>query len=595
MSFGAPQYLGWMLMPVFLFILLRWDLKRQESSIAGMIHPRLWTRIIPDWVPQARLKKATVFCASLFFIFLALARPQWGEREEVVHSSGIDVMLVLDVSRSMDVEDVAPSRLKKARHWIRSFLGRVPGSRVGVVAFASSTYVSCPLTTDLDYVGESIEILEPSMISNQGTDIGLALQTALQAIERGAENSDTEEAEKIVSKAIILISDGEDHEGAFEEAAEKIRKRGVRLLVLGVGTSRGGPIPLRDETGRLVGYKRSGNEQVQSQFKSDSLEKVASVAGGKYWNISQSESEIDAVLSDLGALESTTEKEQLVRVPIERFQWPLGIAVFLLILELSIPLMSRIKGITRLIKIASLIFISISLSSPRAEASQVQSYMKNREGLADFESNKTEDAEKSFIDAHNADPEKTEPRFNLGVVQMKKGDAKSAIQSFESAARNAGISGNSSLLAQSLYNLGSAYEKSGQDADALKSFANAVRMAELSKNEPLAIEARKRIQKLQEQNKNKQQKPQGGGGSSNEQKRDEGEPNEPKNQDKKGGEQPPQFEDPSVSRRRQFKSEKLSPEDSERVMNELSSREKQLQTKLKKQRGTRNTTNGRDW
>ncbi|NDD92329.1 VWA domain-containing protein, partial [bacterium] len=232
MSFGAPQYLGWLLLPIILIGVLRWQMLRQNQEISKVIHPKLWSRVIPGWNPNARLNKAKIFCMALFFAFLALARPQLGEREEVISTSGVDVMIVLDVSRSMDVEDVMPSRMKKARHWVRSFLGRMDGNRVGLVAFASSTYVACPLTTDLDYVMESVDILGPEMIQNQGTDIGLALKTALQAIERGSENEETEESQKQNSRAVILISDGEDHEAAAESAASELRKRGVSLFVL---------------------------------------------------------------------------------------------------------------------------------------------------------------------------------------------------------------------------------------------------------------------------------------------------------------------------------------------------------------------------
>ncbi len=596
MSFGAPKNLLLLVVPVVLFLVLRWDLARQTMLFGSWIAPKFWSRLVPDWRPRARLHKAMLFCLALAFVVIALARPQWGHREESVRASGVDVMIVLDVSRSMDVEDVVPSRMKKARHWIRSFIDQMAGNRVGVVAFASSSYVACPLTTDLDYVVESVDILGPSSVLNQGTDIGLGLTTALAALERGAESPDSEaERQGLASKAVVLISDGEDHEAAFAEAASQLAKKGVKLFVIGVGTQKGGPIPIRDEMGKLEGYKRKGSEPVVSRFDSRSLERIAADGSGKYWNMSQSESEVREVLGALGALDRMQFQERKTRVPISRYQWPLAIAVLLFVLELALPLTS-VAGSKRG---SALVLLVVLLFSGRAHAATpVESYVKNREGLRLFSKEEVQEAEKKFGEAQSADPSSVEPQFNLGVVQLKKGDAKSAIHSFEKAARGAGMAGDAQLSARSLYNLGSAYESDKQDGSALRSFAAAARMAELAKDDALATEARKRIQKIQEQQqqqqKGQQSQNQQGGQSGEQEKQQQSSGSQEKNEQKQP-QDARQFEDPSVSRRREFKSDKMSPEDSERVMGELSAREKQLQAKLKKQRGARQANNDKDW
>lgn len=593
MTFAAPKLLLLLFVPLVLFFLLRWDLLRQRGLFASWIAPKFWPRLLPDWRPEARLNKATLFCLALAFVVLALARPQWGYREETVRASGVDAMIVLDVSRSMEVEDVIPSRMKKARHWIRSFIDGMAGSRVGVVAFASSSYVACPLTTDLDYVLESIEILGPSSVLNQGTDIGLGLTTALAALERGAESPDSEaERQGLASKAVLLISDGEDHEAAFAEAATQLAKKGVKLFVLGVGTEKGGPIPIRDESGKLEGYKRQGSDPVISRFDSRSLERIASDASGKYWNMSQSESEVRDVLAALGTLDRKQFQERKTRTPISRYQWPLAISILLFTLELALPLTVSVR------KSAVALLVLLFAGTQANAATPVESYVKNREGLKLFSKEEVQEAEKKFGEAQSADPASVEPQFNLGVVQLKKGDAKSAIHSFEKAARSAGMAGEAGISARSLYNLGSAYESDKQDGSALRSFAAAVRMAELAQDEALATEARKRIQKIQEQQQQQQKDKQSQnqqGGKGGEQQQDQQSSGSQNQDQQKQQQNPRQYEDPSVSRRREFKSDKMSPEDSERVMSELSEREKQLQAKLKKQRGARQTNNDKDW
>jgi Ca-activated chloride channel family protein len=576
---------------------LRADLRRQQQLLGNWVSPSFWSKLIPGLQPRARTRKAALFSLALAFAILAWARPQWGVREELIQARGADVMLLLDVSRSMDVEDVVPSRMKKAKHWIRSLIDRLGGSRVGVVAFAASSYVACPLTTDLDYLLESIEILGPEAVVNQGTDIGLGLETAVAALERGAEAASGSEGEAdLSSKAVILISDGEDHEEAVAKALGRLEKSHAKLFVLGVGTDRGGPIPVRNEAGQLDGYKKVGGSPVLSRFDSKSLESIAAKGNGRYWNMSDSEAEIDDIASALGALASSQQQEQRrVRLLIDRFQWPLGISILLFLAELALPLAALSTSGRRTSLGGLMLTVALGLGSSDARATPVGSYWKNRQGVRLFSQENWNSAATRFGDAKSADRDSLEPAYNLGVVQLKKGDAKAAVDTFESSARESAMAGDARMSARSLYNLGAAYEAEQQQGEALRSFARAARMAEIGKDEALALEARKRIQKLQEQQqsqsgKGKQDQKENQGSDSKKDQQSGQQKQKPEDQNR-----PQRFEDPSVSRKRPFKSDKMSQEDSERVMAEISAREKALQAKLKKQRGARQATNDKDW
>jgi tetratricopeptide (TPR) repeat protein len=252
------------------------------------------------------------------------------------------------------------------------------------------------------------------------------------------------------------------------------------------------------------------------------------------------------------------------------------------------------------------------LISGNASAASIEGYLRNREGLRAFQSEDLEAAKKKFSQAQQADPAKVEPLFNEGVVALKQGSAEEAAKSFEAATRQAKLRGDAELSGSSLYNLGSAQEKAKQPGDAIRRFAEAIRMAQISGNRELELDARRRIEKLQqEKQKQDQQQKQD---SSKDQSKDGKDQKDPKDQNGKEGsgqqqqpkdsnskgdqeqKQKPSYEDPSVSRKRQgFKSDKLSQEDSERVMAELSAREKELQARLKKQRGARASSNGKDW
>jgi Ca-activated chloride channel family protein len=302
---------GWLyallVLPIFYGLLL-WDEKKQRDRFSAFIPPMLWERIVPDIQPRYREKRGRAFFLGLAFLFLALARPQFGSHEESVQATGLDLMVVLDVSSSMETEDVVPSRLKKAKHMIKTMLDRLGGDRVGVVAFAESSSLSCPLTTDLDYAWETVEMLDPRMVQSQGTDVGIGLETALRSLERGAEGSQNlphpGESNTPTTQVVLLISDGEDHEGQAISVAKKFKAQGIRLYVLGVGTEKGGPIPQKDENGNSQGFKRDRSGQVVlSTFHSEFLSQVAEAAGGKYWTTTENESEISELLQDLGMLD----------------------------------------------------------------------------------------------------------------------------------------------------------------------------------------------------------------------------------------------------------------------------------------------------
>lgn len=335
--FAAPQWLWALPVLVLVYALFVFDERRRKRRLAQFAEATVWEMIVPELDWRARFRKARLWCIALAFVFLALAKPQWGKHEEIIRTTGLDLVLVLDVSRSMDVEDVIPSRMKKAKHLARTLLDRLDGDRVGVVAFAGSAYLATPLTTYLEYVSGIIDGLGPDSIQTQGTDIGAGLEIAANALSRGAEDL-TKIKAAVPTKAIVLISDGEDWGNEIEQGIQKIQSVGAELFVLGVGTEKGGPIPVRDPDGVLHGYKRSMETRapIISTFRPDTLMKVAGTEN-RYWTASPSEGEIDDILAELGKLDRTEKMDRTVITYQSRYQIPLGIAIFLMLLEVSLP------------------------------------------------------------------------------------------------------------------------------------------------------------------------------------------------------------------------------------------------------------------
>ncbi len=615
MKFLEPQWLWGLLILPFWLGWIYFDEGRRRKQFARFAQPKLWQFLSPELNFKLRFRKSLIGLLALAFGFLALARPQWGSHEESIKVSGLDVVLVLDISNSMWAEDVVPSRLQAMKHWVKTLLSTLNGDRVGVVAFAASTAVVSPLTSDLDHVWDTVQILDPKAMQNQGTDIGLALQTATQAIERGAEEVSSGSQAPVASRVVILVSDGEDHENQALVEADLIKKKGIQFYAFGVGTEKGGPIPVRDDAGHVQGFKRDrkGNPIV-SAFHSDYLTSLASRAGGKYWSLSQQESEISELKKQMSGLVRGDYSERRFLVYEDRFQFPLAIAVILLIIEISLPVRNLIFAVF----LISTFFVPVPV---RADAllsapAPIEGYLETQRGLKAYQRGDFDEAKRRFNSAQALDPYSPELEFNQGVIQLRQGDVDRAVQSFDRAGKLAEKSKKSELRDQALFNLANALEKKGEAKEAIRSYLDAIKSAMASKDPKLEEKARKNLQlvlnemKKREQKKKEQEKQ---AQQNQDQKNQSAE-----NQKQKSGEEQKQKENSSQESQKQasthqqsdeekryqetqpgkkqddFKSQKMTSEDANRVLSELKARERELQEKLQKKNGNQQAQ-AKDW
>lgn len=594
MNFAASAWLWVLLLVPALYAAYSWNHRRRRQRLEKLIDPALWGAVVPEVNWNAGLRKARLWCLALAFGVVALAQPQWGKREEVLSISGLDVMVVLDVSQSMMVEDVVPSRLNKAKHMVKSIAEQLEGDRLGLVAFAASAYLAAPLTTDLNYISETIDVLSPATVLNQGTDIGSALQTAVRALDRGAVQNG-EEVKNTGTRVVVLMTDGEDHEGVMKEAAASLSRAGVKLYVIGIGTEKGGPIPVRDNSGQLHGYKRDGGKAVVSTFQPHSLIQLASNAGGKYWTATQNESEIGELLGEIKSLSRGEYGERRLVLREDRYQIPLAVALILLFLETSIP--------ARAIRLGAMTAILFSIALPSAHAApdgELKTYLENQEGLGAFEDGNLDEAKKRFGSAEKLSPDLPELKFNQGVVELQNGNNDEAAEAFEWSANEALRMNKQDLAAKSLFNQGLAHSRSGDRDGAIDSYLKALAMAKASGNKKLETDTRKNIELLMQKPPQQQQQ-------KGEQENKDSESQEKQNQDQKKSQseeeknekdqkdqkkKPERFASPQ--QKKKFQSEKLSKEDVERVMAELSNRERELQKKLRKQPGQKSQS-GKTW
>ncbi|MBI2340527.1 MAG: VWA domain-containing protein [Deltaproteobacteria bacterium] len=277
---------------------------------------------MPGFRPARRIFKAVLVVLGIFFVCTALLRPQWGYTLREVKRKGIDLYVLVDTSDSMMAEDISPNRMERAKRELVDLMKYLHGDRIGLIAFAGRPFVACPLTTDYEAFGLFLDTLDTDLIPVQGTDISGAVETALNSFPPDAQRS----------KAIILITDGEDTRGGMAQAAQKAKEGEVRIFVIGMGSEKGAPIPLREGSG----FKKDKNGGVViSRLDESSLQQLALATGGSYVRSVTGDLDLEQIyLKGIKeVLEARELKSESKIVGEERFQLPLLLALLLLLLE----------------------------------------------------------------------------------------------------------------------------------------------------------------------------------------------------------------------------------------------------------------------
>ena len=332
MSFGTPTYfhLLWLLPLLILFYL--WAFRRKRRALALFGNPELMGKMTATTSRTRQVWKTTLAVLGVLFLVLAIVRPQFGTKLEIARRSGVDIVVVLDTSLSMLTEDIRPNRLERAKQEIRSFIDRLAGDRIGLVAFSGVSFVQCPLTLDYGAAKIFLDVIDTDLIPVPGTAIGEAIRTATKVFN----------VRERKYKVVLLMTDGEDHTTDPVDAAKKAADEGVRIYTIGLGTRAGELIPVRDATG--AGYKkdRQGNP-VKSSLDEATLEKVALATGGKYYRSTVGEMELDKIYEEISTMEKRELRSKKFARYEERFQYPLLLAIVAFVLEALLSDRRRVR------------------------------------------------------------------------------------------------------------------------------------------------------------------------------------------------------------------------------------------------------------
>lgn len=300
-----------------------WACRQKKKHLLQFAEADLSRQLVKGVSPVKPIVRFALILLFVTFALIALMRPQWGTRMETIKRKGVDIMIALDTSLSMDTQDIAPSRLERAKHDIRLLIDRLQGDRVGLVVFAGMSMVNCPLTIDQNAVNLFLEIIDTQVIPRPGTHLGEAIQVAGKAFD------ETDRRHKV----LVLVTDGENLEGNPVEAAEELARSGVVIYTLGLGTAAGQPIPVYDEKGAIRFYKKGEDGTViVSRLDEATLTQIAEVSGGKFFQ-STMDDPVNGIVELVSQMDKKDFESRLYQTYVERFQLPLAIALFCLILE----------------------------------------------------------------------------------------------------------------------------------------------------------------------------------------------------------------------------------------------------------------------
>ena len=325
--FANIEMLWWLIaIPVFVIAYIVMT-KRKERQLKAFGDPELMAQLMPDASKSRPIWKFSLLLIALVLLIVAAARPQFGQKEKTIKRQGIEVMVALDISNSMLAEDVAPNRLDRAKQMLSKMIDNMVDDKVGLVVFAGEAFTQLPITCDYVSAKMFLNTITPNLIQTQGTAIGTALQTAITSF--GSTESEA-------GRAIILITDGENHEDDAIAAAKKAHELGIKVFVIGIGKPEGAPIP---KLGTNDYFKDRQGQVVVSKLNEEMCQQVAQAGSGVYVRCDNTNTAMRALQQELDHI-ATSELESTVYADYnEQYQSFALIALFLLMIEFFI--MSR--------------------------------------------------------------------------------------------------------------------------------------------------------------------------------------------------------------------------------------------------------------
>lgn len=333
MRFAQFSYINGFFVVFAVCLFLIWAFKAKKSLLYRFAEEKVLDKIVSSVDFRKYRVRCILVISVLVLSVIALMRPQWGFQWQQVKRTGLDILIAIDTSKSMLATDVKPDRLDRSKLAVRDLIKKLKGDRLGLIAFSGTSFLQCPLTIDYNGFLLSLNDLSIDTVPMGGTSISKAIALALKSYEK----------EQKKYKVLVIITDGEDHEGDAIKFAETAAKEGIRIFCIGIGTREGELIPLSDGTGKTTFLKDLQGNVVKTRLNEELLQKIALSAGGTYVRASGAEFGLDFIYEErLSKMERRDLESQMNKAYSERFQLPLALALIILVCELFITDKKRI-------------------------------------------------------------------------------------------------------------------------------------------------------------------------------------------------------------------------------------------------------------
>ncbi len=548
--FEDPIYL-YLLVLIPILALIRFvSYRNQRKRLCKFGDPQLLKELMPDVSRFRPSVKFWLLLGALALLIVMLARPQMGTKISHEKRVGIETIIAMDISNSMLAEDVVPSRLDRSKMMVENLVDHFSNDKIGLIVFAGDAFVQLPITSDYVSAKMFLSSIDPSMMATQGTDIARAIEMATHSFTQ----------EEGIGKAIIVITDGENHEGGAVEAAEAAKDLGMRVYVLGVGSANGAPIPITG-TGDYM-KDRTGNT-VMSALNEEMCKQVAQAGGGAYIHVennSAAQQQLDNELDKLAKKETST---AVYSEFDEQFQAVGILAILLLILEICIldrrnPLLKRVTLFGRKKAVAILLLMMAMSASAQTDRQYI------RQGNKLFRSGDYPNAEVAYRKAIEKNPKNPQAVYNLGNALMAQKKDSAAVVQFESASK---LETNPLRKAKAYHNMGVVCQSHKMYGEAIEAYKNALRLNPNDDETRYNLVLCKHQQQKQQQNQQNQNQQ-----GNDDQKKD----------DKKDQQKQDQQQDKQDKKQQEQPKPQMSKENAEQLLNAAIQNEKQTQDKLKK-------------
>ena len=554
--FADPIYLYLLAVIPVLAIIRFLTYRNQKKRLRKCGDPKLLRDLMPDVSRFRPAVKFWILQGALALLIVMLARPQFGTKINNEQRVGIETIIAMDISNSMMAEDITPSRLDRSKMMVENLVDHFTNDKIGLIVFAGDAFVQLPITSDYVSAKMFLSSIDPSMMATQGTDIARAIDMATHSFTQ----------EEGIGKAIIVITDGEDHEGGALESAKAAKDAGMRVYVLGVGSTKGSPIPIPG-TGDYM--KDNTGNTVMSALNEDMCRQVAQAGGGAYIHVENNSAAQDQLDKELDKLAKKETTSTVYSEFDEQFQAVAILALLLLILEICIfdrrnPLIKRLSLFKRK---SFALFAVISLSSfllPLSTHAQTADRQYIREGNKQFRLGQYDKAEVSYRKAVEKNPKNPQAAYNLGNALMAQKKDSAAVQQFEQSTR---IETNPLRKAAAYHNMGVICQTHKMYDEAIEAYKNALR------NNPNDDETRYNLVLCKHMKKKQDEKQ-----KQNQQNKDD----QNKKDDQKKDDKKDQKQDKKDDKQQEQQKPQMSKDNAEQLLNAAIQNEKMTQDKMKK-------------